>query len=82
MEDINAIILLARNELKLALKDRSTILWLFIMPAVFFYFIGAVTQGGMSFVDTTVNLVVVKAGTGSARSSMSSRPGSSKLLRL
>jgi len=54
----NAIILLARNDLKLALKDRSTILWLFIMPAIFFYFIGTVTQGGMSFVDTTVKLLV------------------------
>ena len=54
----NAIILLARNDLKLALKDRSTILWLFIMPTVFFYFIGTVTQGGMSFVDTTVKLLV------------------------
>ena len=54
----DAIGLLARNDLKLALKDRSTILWLFIMPAIFFYFIGTVTQGGMSFVDTTVKLVV------------------------
>jgi len=54
----NAIALLARTDLKLALKDRSTILWLFIMPAVFFYFIGTVTQGGVSFVDSTVKLVV------------------------
>ena len=53
-----AIGLLARTDLKLALKDRSTILWLFIMPAVFFYFIGTVTQGGVSFVDHTVKLVV------------------------
>ena len=54
----NSILLLARTDLKLALKDRSTILWLFIMPAVFFYFIGTVTQGGMSFVDKPVKLVV------------------------
>ena len=53
-----AVALLARNDLKLALKDRSTILWLFIMPAVFFYFIGTVTQGGMNFVDSTAKLVV------------------------
>lgn len=53
-----AIGLLARTDLKLALKDRSTVLWLFIMPAVFFYFIGTVTQGGVSFVDNTVKLVV------------------------
>ena len=54
----NAIALLAGTDLKLALKDRSTVLWLFIMPAVFFYFIGTVTQGGMSFTDNTVSLVV------------------------
>ena len=53
-----AVFLLARNDLKLALKDRSTILWLFIMPAVFFYFIGTVTQGGVSFVDSAAELVV------------------------
>jgi len=54
----SAIALLAKTDLKLALRDRSTILWLFIMPAVFFYFIGTVTQGGMSFVDKPVKLVV------------------------
>ncbi len=53
-----AVALLARNDLKLALKDRSIILWLFIMPAVFFYFIGTVTQGGMNFVDSAAELVV------------------------
>ena len=53
-----AVGLLARNDLKLALKDRSIILWLFIMPAVFFYFIGTVTQGGMNFADSASNLVV------------------------
>jgi ABC-type multidrug transport system permease subunit len=54
----SAIALLARTDLKLALKERSTILWLFIMPAVFFYFIGTVTQGGVGFSDSTVELVV------------------------
>ena len=53
-----AVFLLARNDLKLALKDRSIILWLFIMPAVFFYFIGTVTQGGMNFMDSAAELVV------------------------
>jgi len=52
------IALLARTDLKLALKNRSTILWLFIMPAVFFYFIGTVTQGGMGFTDKPVKLMV------------------------
>ena len=58
MAYLKPVVLLANNDLKLALKDRSTILWLFIMPVVFFYFIGTVTQGGMSFVDSTVELVV------------------------
>jgi len=53
-----AVALLAKNDLKLALKDRSTFLWLFIMPAVFFYFIGTVTQGGVSFVDSSAKLLV------------------------
>ena len=54
----SAIALLARTDLKLALRERSTILWLFIMPAVFFYFIGTVTQGGVSLTDSTVELLV------------------------
>jgi len=54
----SAIALLARTDLKLALKERSTILWLFIMPIVFFYFIGTVTQGGVGFTDSAVELVV------------------------
>lgn len=53
-----AVALLAKNDLKLAIRDRSTFLWLFIMPAVFFYFIGTVTQGGVSFVDRSTQLVV------------------------
>ncbi|MDH3645739.1 MAG: ABC transporter permease [Gammaproteobacteria bacterium] len=52
------IALLARIDLKLALKDRSTFLWLFIMPAVFFYFIGTVTQGGINFSNSPVELIV------------------------
>jgi ABC-2 type transport system permease protein len=53
-----AVALLAKNDLKLAIKDRSTFLWLFIMPTVFFYFIGTVTQGGVSFMDSSAQLVV------------------------
>jgi len=53
-----AVALIARNDLKLALKDRSTFLWLFIMPAVFFYFIGTVTQGGVNFADSPAELLV------------------------
>ncbi|MBT8071568.1 MAG: ABC transporter permease [Gammaproteobacteria bacterium] len=55
---LQAVALIALNDLKLAVKDRSTFLWLFIMPAVFFYFIGTVTQGGVSFVDNPAELLV------------------------
>jgi len=58
MTYFNAILLLARTDLKLALKDRSIVLWLFIMPAVFFYFIGTVTQGGVGITSSPVELVV------------------------
>jgi len=58
MAYFKAIALLARTDLKLALKDRSIVLWLFIMPAVFFYFIGTVTQGGVGFTNSAVELVV------------------------
>ena len=54
----SAIALLARTDLKLALKERSTVLWLFFMPAMFFYFIGTVTQGGVGISDQTVKLLV------------------------
>ena len=53
-----SVALLAKTDLKLSLKDRSVVLWLFIMPAVFFYFIGTVTQGGVGFSDNTVKLVL------------------------
>ena len=58
MSLFDKIWLIARNDLKLALKGRSTIMWLFIMPPVFFFFIGTVTQGGVNLTGTTVKLVV------------------------
>ena len=36
---------IARKDLKFMLKERETIFWVFIMPIVFFYFIGTVTSG-------------------------------------
>jgi len=51
--------LLAGHDLKLALKERSTLMWLFLMPPIFFYFIGTVTQGGVNIIsDRSVGLVV------------------------
>jgi len=39
--------LLARHDLRIALADRSSLVWLFVMPVVFMYFIGTIT-GGLS----------------------------------
>jgi ABC-type Na+ efflux pump permease subunit len=36
---------IARKDVQYLLKDRSTMVWLFIMPVVFFYFIGTLTGG-------------------------------------
>jgi ABC-2 type transport system permease protein len=36
---------IARNDLAQMLRARETLLWVFVMPALFFYFIGTVTGG-------------------------------------
>ncbi len=36
---------IARNDLLTMLRERETILWVFLMPLLFFYFIGTVTGG-------------------------------------
>lgn len=36
---------IARKDLKYLLKERETLLWTFVMPLLFFYFIGTVTGG-------------------------------------
>lgn len=36
----------ARKDVKYMLRARETILWVFVMPIVFFYFIGTITGGG------------------------------------
>lgn len=36
---------IARKDLKYMLKERETLLWTFVMPILFFYFIGTVTGG-------------------------------------
>ena len=36
---------IAGNELKFMIRTRETLLWVFVMPILFFYFIGTVTSG-------------------------------------
>ncbi len=39
---------IARHDVSHMLRSRETILWIFVMPIVFFYFIGTITGGSMS----------------------------------
>jgi ABC-2 type transport system permease protein len=36
---------IARKDVYYTLRERETILWLFIMPIIFFYFVGTITRG-------------------------------------
>ncbi|TDI60804.1 MAG: ABC transporter permease [Alphaproteobacteria bacterium] len=49
MNTLQIILFLAFHDLKVILKERNTRVWLFVMPGIFFYFIGTVTQGGIGF---------------------------------
>jgi ABC-type Na+ efflux pump permease subunit len=42
---VSKALFLARHDLRHALRQRETLVWVFAMPAVFFYFIGTVTGG-------------------------------------
>ena len=37
---------IASNDLRIMLKGKETLLWVFVMPFVFFFFIGKMTAGG------------------------------------
>ena len=43
---MRAALFLARADLVHLLRQKETILWTFLMPALFFWFIGTVTGGG------------------------------------
>ncbi|MCH7807112.1 MAG: hypothetical protein IH995_08230, partial [Proteobacteria bacterium] len=59
MRYFKTILFLAGHDLKLVLRERTTLMWLFLMPPIFFYFIGTVTQGGVNIIsDRLVGLVV------------------------
>lgn len=45
MIDLRAILFIARTDIRHMLKQRETLIWIFVMPALFMYFIGAVTGG-------------------------------------
>jgi len=45
MSTLRSALFIARRDLGIMLRDRETLLWLFVMPILFFYFIGTVTGG-------------------------------------
>ena len=44
-ERIRSALFIARTDLSFMLRQRETLLWVFVMPLLFFYFIGTVTGG-------------------------------------
>lgn len=58
------ILFIAWQDVRSQLRDRSTLVWLFVMPPIFFYFIGTVTGGfssGLSGGQATPLTVVAEA---------------------
>lgn len=54
-----AVFFLAGKDVSFILKERATLIWLFIMPAIFFYFIGAMTAN-MAGTASQVEHIAVK----------------------
>ena len=49
---------IARTDLRFALRDRATLLWLVLMPPVFFFFIGNMTAGGIGTMVTESQVAI------------------------
>ncbi|MDJ1015576.1 MAG: ABC transporter permease [Paracoccaceae bacterium] len=52
---------IAKNDVLFSLRDRSTLLWLVLMPPVFFFFIGSMTEGGIGNMMTETEIVLEAA---------------------
>src|SRR5580765_6338604 len=52
----------ARNDVAHVLRKRETILWVFVMPVLFFYFIGTVTGGPIGPVAGQKDRLAVRGG--------------------
>ena len=67
------LLFIAWQDVRNQLREGSTLLWLFVMPPIFFYFIGTVTSGFSSGVGggQATPLTVVRLLSNSTRSSPS-----------
>jgi ABC-type multidrug transport system permease subunit len=52
---------IVRHDLRFMLRQRETLLWVFVMPLVFFYFIGTVTGGFAASGDDRPDPIVLRA---------------------
>ncbi|MBC8405398.1 MAG: ABC transporter permease [Planctomycetes bacterium] len=53
---------IARMDLRQMLREKETLLWMFVMPMVFFYFIGTITSGAGGSSDQVENIAVQADG--------------------
>lgn len=53
---------IARMDLRQMMREKETLLWMFIMPMVFFYFIGTITSGAGGSSDQAENIAVQAEG--------------------
>jgi ABC-type Na+ efflux pump permease subunit len=61
---VRNVIFIALHDIKYQLRQGSTLLWIFVMPPIFFYFIGTVTSGfsgGMSGGTATPIVVIAES---------------------
>ena len=61
---MNNVFFIARTDVRNQLRDGGTLVWLFVMPPIFFYFIGTVMSGfgsGMSGGEATPLVVAAKS---------------------
>ncbi len=59
---MNRILFIAKKDIRFALRERDTLLWLLIMPLIFFYFIGTVTSGSAN--PDRIDAIAVKVPDG------------------
>ena len=57
---VRSVAFIAKQDLRQLLRERETLIWVFIMPVVFFYFIGTIT-GGMAEPSSRTEYIALDA---------------------